>query len=190
MISIRRTWVVLLVLAVAAGRDVLKQCAAETIDTCGEIYNEQGCSKFYPYTGVYQPYALIDSLFTPGEYRVRGDVSMCFECQCVYCISPAAVSHCEPQDLGCGVLHYWEPEVGEQCYGWAPLTGEGMLIVSDHSFGGYADGDTVMAVGVVDSNCVEVFCIGIGCLLHESFSGCQPTSTRSLTWGRIKLGYR
>jgi hypothetical protein len=183
-------WIMIVLLLIAC---CTLPSAAEIFDGCGEIIVEGDCRVFYPYGLNLQECLLPDTLQLPNdlECRITGTVlnpwAECDGLPGYKSLVDVVVRPCEPESLGCGVL---EP-FGDSCVVWRSLVTPGDLTLLD-DFGGFATGDTVLAVGVRAFSIPDVCICACGLLLHTTLTACPDTLSpiQPMTWGRLRVLYR
>jgi hypothetical protein len=161
---------------------------AESVDLCGEI--EAECF-FVPYNdpGIYY---LPD---VPEELRsqpiiVRGEVTNCSETCATLpiseCLVATEIKVCLPETLGCGVL---EPWFDQYCGVWASAT-HGRAEI--YNYFGFAPGDTVLAIGYVQSYFLTTCMIANKKLSYYELLHCITggTPVRKTTWGYVKARFK
>jgi len=101
-----------------------------------------------------------------------------------YVIQDPVIRPCEPVDLGCGRLYY---DAADGCHEWISSVYGGLQI---YSLQGFADGDTVRAIGVIDY-CWMSTCL-ISALRDVTFHPCEetPPAVKWDTWGGLKALFR
>lgn len=160
---------------------------AQDIDACGRLYAAPGgCCLFTPLETAEYTYLLRDVIACPtGDIvRVKGRSQNChIQCDLMTlfdCIDVHAVTPCEPESLGCGIVT--DPHL-LGCWLWiSPVWGPLLMPLPNH----YADGDTTFAVGFVDFACYSACGMGVGCL-EATLTPCQSTTpVRPTTWGLLK----
>ena len=168
---------------------------AESISACGEIDRIQDCLRFWRFDTP-ESFVLPDSTFVaaPGIYHVTGESYMSsVSCEpSVLSLRDVVVGPCTPDTLGCGILGHFTGDDGD-CYWWKNLPEQHVFNVPD--LGGFAAGDTVIAIGVPCPACVGVggSCTAFGTSLFEArFVACPGTPNPVVpeTWGKIKWRYR
>jgi len=164
----------------------------DEISKCGRLVDFHGCWILEPFEG--SNWYLLE---TPGAFqeddfiRVAGPTEPCnVECGPVHVydrVVAPAITPCEPESLGCGVL---TDGAGPWCSQWlwtSPVWGRLLLPPPSE----YVPGDTVLAVGYVCRTCGTICSIGEGTLLQPTLSSCvTPVSVRAATWGLLKSRYR
>jgi hypothetical protein len=177
-------------LATSPGRGI-----AESISACGQIDRLHECLLFWRFDtpGLF---VLPDSALVaaPGIYHVTGESYMSStSCEpAVPSLREVVVEPCTPDTLGCGFLGHFTSDDGD-CYCWRNLPEHHVFNVRD--LGGFAVGDTVIAIGVPCPACLAVggTCAAFGVSLFEAhFVACPDTLNPAVpeTWGRVKWRYR
>ena len=163
----------------------------DSIDAYGwfEEYRP-GCIGFQANTGGNCSYFGTDLVTLPDSIREHAFVAVHAQViQQEWChaydlvIANPIVTPCEPVDLGCGVLFYDE----EYCDFWdSPLYG----CVAVSSFQGFASGDTVHAIGLINYCGVSTcFMPSLCCATLYSCEQSPPAAGQS-TWGALKALFR
>ncbi|MBK8233660.1 MAG: hypothetical protein IPK72_24565 [Candidatus Eisenbacteria bacterium] len=160
------------------------------VDHCGWIERRGDCFVFASLNGKYREH-VIEAGAVPDSVHdflghVVGSADACsVECRnymYTRCIVDFEITDCTPIDLGCGVLE--GPYKEADCWLWKSAE-YGSVLTGSH---GYAAGDTVHVVGLIDPYCATICGIGDGCLMVWSHSACGDTSTvvDDVSWGEIK----
>lgn len=166
---------------------------AELFEACGYIaQSSEGCNVLYE-TEAHRATTLMTlpagTYDRQAIYRVTGDLAECDSlCGITHwqrCLTVTSVTPCLPESLGCGIL-------GSSLCSYWDSPRYGIMELTDFDFGGFAPGDTVEAVGLLDRVSYSLCMIGPGHLRNYTFRRC-PTAlvpVRMTTWGHLKAIYR
>lgn len=167
----------------------------ETMSACGFFGEFLGCRTFHTLDGTWA-YVLAESLDAPlprSAVNVSGTVhdadQLCSPFVRRY-LTDIVITPCVPETVGCGRIEERE-EDGDRCTVWVGLSDGAQYTIGR---GGFAVGDTVRLACNVCFICDPVpgTCPGAG---HPAFNArlfpCADTltSTRGLSWGRLKSRY-
>ena len=168
----------------------------QSIDACGWLGKEaEGCISFHAIDGNCYSYgtnleAIPDSIM---EYldviRIQANVTLQDWCGTSgrLVVENPLITSCELVDFGCGTVYFDDLD---HCNVWISSVYGGLVFHSWHGEG-FANGDTVHALGRVDS-CVASTCVMSGVLHDVTFYPCggSPEPVNRDTWGALKMLFR